>query len=71
MFLILGIIVILISTPLAYKSVNVVYYNRNLTGEYVPILNGLIHSFMLIGTLIFIFGLVNSFRNKEFISSIL
>ncbi|MFJ5763146.1 glycosyl transferase [Neobacillus sp. NPDC093182] len=63
--LILGPILILLSTPLAYTSVNVVYHNKNLTGEFVPILNGFIHSFMLIGTLIFIAGLLRIMRNQK------
>jgi hypothetical protein len=61
----LGIIVILFSTPLAYKSVNVLYSNKNLVGEYVPILDGFIHSFMLIGTLIFSLGLLSILRDKN------
>ncbi|MEE6449424.1 glycosyl transferase [Gottfriedia acidiceleris] len=51
-FLIIGILVILVSTPLAYKSVHVIYSNKNSTGEYVPILNGFIHSYMLISIFI-------------------
>ena len=39
------------------------YSNENLTGEYVSILNGFIHSFMLIGTLIFSVGLLNILRD--------
>lgn len=62
MLFILGIIVILISTPLGYMSVQLVYYNKNLTSEFVPILNGFIHSFMLIGTLLCSVGLINTFR---------
>lgn len=62
MLFLLGIIVILISTPLGYILVHVVYYNQNLTSEFIPILNGFIHSFMLIGTLIFSVGLINTIR---------
>ncbi|MGE7921277.1 glycosyl transferase [Viridibacillus sp. NPDC093762] len=61
---ILGLIVIILSTPLGYFSIKVVYSNENLTGEYVPILNGFIHSFMLVGTLIFSVGLLNILRDK-------
>ncbi|CAH0290600.1 glycosyl transferase [Peribacillus simplex] len=61
----LGIIIILISTPLAYRLVDIVYRNQNLTGEYVPILNGFIHSLMLVGTLIFIIGVVSFIRDKK------
>lgn len=63
-YFILGMIVIILSTPLGYFSINVVYSNENLTGEYVPILNGFIHSFMLIGTLIFSVGFLNILRDK-------
>lgn len=31
-----GIVLILISTPLAYWLVSVLYQNQNLTGEYTP-----------------------------------
>ncbi|KQL33650.1 hypothetical protein [Psychrobacillus sp. FJAT-21963] len=62
-YFILGLIVIILSTPLGYFSINVVYSNENLTGEYVSILNGFIHSFMLIGTLIFSVGLLNILRD--------
>ncbi|ERI91064.1 hypothetical protein HMPREF1982_03429 [Clostridiales bacterium oral taxon 876 str. F0540] len=58
-YFLIGLFIILISTPLGYKAVSIVYSNRNLTGEYVPILNGFIHSFMLIGILVFIMGLIN------------
>ena len=62
-YFILGIIIIYFSSPLAYLSVDLLYSNRNLTEEYIPILNGFIHSFMLIGALIFSVGLINLFRN--------
>lgn len=57
-YFIYGLILVLVSTPLAYSAVGIIYAERNLTGEYVPILNGSIHSFMLIGTLIFSVGLI-------------
>lgn len=57
-YFILGLFLILISTPLSYSAVGFIYADKNLTGEYVPILNGFIHSFMLIGTLIFSIGLI-------------
>lgn len=57
-YFILGSFLILISTPLSYSAVGFMYADKNLTGEYVPILNGFIHSFMLIGTLIFSIGLI-------------
>ena len=57
-YFILGSFLILVSTPLSYSAVGFIYADKNLTGEYVPILNGFIHSFMLIGTLIFSIGLI-------------
>ena len=57
-YFILGLFLILVSTPLSYSAVGFIYADKNLTGEYVPILNGFIHSFMLIGTLIFSIGLI-------------
>lgn len=61
----LGIFIILISTPLGYKLVGIVYENRNLTGEYVPILNGFIYSLMLVGILVFSIGLVAFIKNEK------
>lgn len=64
-YLMLSLITILLSTPLGYKAINTVYRNRNLSGEYITILNGFIHSFMLIGVLLFIMGLVEVLSNKK------
>ncbi|WP_042346426.1 hypothetical protein [Bacillus massiliigorillae] len=64
-YFIIGIIIILTSTPLAYKSVDILYRNQNLSGEYIPILNGIIHSFMLIGLLIFSLGIFNLIKCKK------
>jgi hypothetical protein len=64
-YFILALIIILLSTPLGYATISIVYNNRNLTGEFVPLLNGFIHSFMLIGILIFIMGLVNLLKNRN------
>jgi hypothetical protein len=61
----LSFITILLSTPLSYKVINTMYRNRNLSGEYITILNGFIHSFMLIGLLLFIMGLVEVLSNKK------
>lgn len=58
-YFILGIVVILISSPLGYISINTLYANTNLTGEFEPLLNGFVHSFMIIGVLIFILGLID------------
>lgn len=64
-YFILGVLIVVVSTPLSYSAVGVIYADRNLTGEYVPILNGFIHSFMLIGTLIFSIGLIKLFRTSK------
>ncbi|MBL4936845.1 hypothetical protein JK636_13875 [Clostridium sp. YIM B02515] len=64
-YFLIGLFIILISTPLGYKAVSIVYHNKNLTGEYVPILNGFINSFMLIGGLIFSIGLVSLLKDKN------
>ena len=64
-YFILGTIIILISTPLGYSLVNIVYSNKNLAGEYIPILNGFIHSLMLIGILIFTIGIVTFIKDKK------
>lgn len=64
-YFVCAFIIILLSTPLGYKAVNVIYYNKNLAGEYIPILNGFIHSFMLIGILVFVMGLIDMLSNKS------
>lgn len=60
-----AIIIIVLSTPLAYVSIKVLYSNKNLTGEYIPMLNGFIHSYMLVGVLIFSMGLIDLLINKN------
>ncbi|SJN40127.1 hypothetical protein FM115_08410 [Marinilactibacillus psychrotolerans 42ea] len=40
------------------------YSEQNLAGEFVPILNGFIHSYMLIGALVFSIGAINLLREK-------
>lgn len=64
-YFILGIIIILFSSPLGYSLVNFVYANKNLVGEYVPILNGFIHSLMLIGILVSSIGVVTLIKDKK------
>lgn len=64
-YFLLSFIIILLSTPLGYKAVDIVYSNKNLSGEYLTILNGFIHSFVLIGILVFIMGLVNVITNRK------
>lgn len=60
-----AIIIIILSTPLAYTSIRVVYFNRNLTGEFDLILNGFIHSYMVVGILVFGMGLIDLLVNKN------
>lgn len=64
--IIIGFIVILLSTPLGYKSTNILNQIKgNLSGEYIILLNGFIHSFMLVGLLIFSIGLLDILFNKN------
>lgn len=60
-----GIIIILFSSPLGYTMLDIIYANKNLVGEFNGLLNGFIHSFMLIGVLIFTIGLANMFIEKK------
>ncbi|WP_343348369.1 hypothetical protein [Terrisporobacter petrolearius] len=61
-----GIIIILFSSPLGYTMLDIIYANKNLVGEFNSLLNGFIHSFMLIGVLIFTVGLANMFIEKKY-----
>ena len=65
-YFLIGIIILLLSTPLGYFIVNTIYANQNLSSEYNVILNGFIHSFMLVGILVFCMGLVNVFIEKKY-----
>ena len=62
---IMGIIIILLSSPLGYISVNIIFANKNLAGEFEVLLNGFIHSYMLIGVLIFSIGVIKLFIEKK------
>ena len=61
----LALVIIFLSTPLGSKAVDIIFYNRMLASEYTAILNGFIHSFMLIGVLLFIKGIVEELANKK------
>lgn len=63
-YFLIGIITLLLSTPLGCFVVNTIYASKNLASEYNVMLNGFIHSFMLIGILVFIIGLVSMFIEK-------
>ncbi|WP_294344046.1 hypothetical protein [uncultured Clostridium sp.] len=64
-YYIMGIIIILLSSPLGYISVNIIFANKNLAGEFEVLLNGFIHSYMLIGVLIFSIGVIKLFIEKK------
>ncbi|VYU32448.1 glycosyl transferase [Clostridium tertium] len=60
-----GIIIILFSSPIGYFMINTLYANKNLSGEYTTLLNGFIHSIIIIGVLVFFLGLINLFIEKN------
>ncbi|MCT2345516.1 glycosyl transferase [Niallia taxi] len=62
---VIGIILIVLSTPLGYMSLNLLYADQNLgEGEFKPMLNGFIYSYMISGILIFILGILNKRKNE-------
>ncbi|MED4402043.1 glycosyl transferase [Metabacillus fastidiosus] len=63
-YLILGIIIILVSTPLASKLVDIFYRDIGAMDEYLTVLNGFIYSLVLVGFLIFTIGIVSFIKNK-------
>ncbi|WP_044040115.1 hypothetical protein [Clostridium bornimense] len=64
-YYLVGIIIILFSSPLGYGTLNIIFGRKNLAGEFNLLLNGFIHSYMLIGLLIFSIGLINTFIEKK------
>lgn len=62
---IVSFLIILFSAPLGRCTLNILYHNKNLCEEYGYILNGFIHSFMIIGVLIFIVGVIKLFTCKK------
>lgn len=64
-YFVLGIIIIFFSTPLSYWAMDLFYLNKNLTSEFIALLNGFMYSFMLIGTLIFSIGLFSLFKKDK------
>lgn len=64
-YYLVGIIIIILSSPLGYTTLNIIYANKNLTGEFEALLNGFIYSYMLIGVLIFSIGLINLFLEHK------
>jgi hypothetical protein len=65
-YFLLGIIILLFSSPMGYFMINTIYANKNLVGEYTTLLNGFIQSIEIIGALIFSIGLVNMFIEKKY-----
>lgn len=64
-FFLLGCVIILLSTPLARISLNIIYVNQKLSYEYNTILKGFINSYMLFGFLLFSIGVIKYLKNKE------
>lgn len=64
-YYLVGIIILILSSPLGYITLNIIYTNKNLTGEFESLLNGFIHSYMLIGVLVFSIGLINLFKETK------
>lgn len=64
-YFILGFILILFSAPLGRLSLNIIYCNTNLVSEYDPLLNGFIHSYLLIGIMLYVLGLVKILIEKR------
>lgn len=60
-----GIITIIFSSSLGYATLKIIYANKNLTGEFDALLNGFIHSYMLVGVLIFSIGFFNMIIEKK------
>jgi hypothetical protein len=50
--ILLGILLILFSTPLAYSSIDFIYRNRNLSSEYLVLLDGFIAAYRWVGIII-------------------
>lgn len=56
---IIGILIVLFSSPLGYLAIETLYIKQKiyLANEYFNILDGFIHSFIVVGILVFILGL--------------
>lgn len=67
--LLISALIIIFSTPLGKLFLNIIYPNTNLTGEYDIILKGFIHSFMLLGSLLFILGLSEKLKSNDKLAS--
>lgn len=60
-----SIVLIILSTPLARLSISIFYSNQNLASEYLTMLKGFIDSYKLLGVLIFILGLVKTYKGDD------
>lgn len=60
-----GIIILILSSPLGYTTLNIIYANKNLAGDFEILINGFIHSYMIVGILIFSIGLINEHNKKH------
>ena len=60
-----GLVLILFSSPLGYTTLNIVYYNKNLTGVFDILLRGFIFSYVLIGVMLYVLGLVKMLIEKN------
>lgn len=61
----LGFILILFSTPLGRLTLNIIYYNKNL-GDYEILLNGFMNSYVLIGIMLYVLGLVKMLIDEKY-----
>lgn len=60
--MILGILIIILSSFLGKLTINIIYLNQNLTGEYEFLLKGFMNSYMISGLLIYIWGITDKFK---------
>ena len=56
-YYLIGIITLILSSPLGYLTLKLIFINKNLTGMFEILLKGFIHSYMLVGILVFSIGL--------------
>ena len=64
-YFLLGFILILFSTPLWRVTLNIIYDNKNL-GDYEILLNGFINSYVLIGIMLYVLGLVKVLIDEKY-----
>lgn len=65
-YFLLGFVLIFFSSPLGLTTLNIIYINRNLTSEFTVLLNGFINSYVVIGIMLCLLGLVKMLiKNKS------